>query len=117
MLMGMAVESLMLMGMAVDSIVPRFRAGLSISFTVGFSFTLHNMDSTNRVGIISVVIVWSHEMAIVWLLNESCIIEGHGVSSLVHVIVRITGISSIERGIVESIPRFRFRLGLRFGFT
>ena len=48
------VESLMLMGMAVDSIVPRFRAGLSISFTVGFSFTLHNMDSTNRVGIISV---------------------------------------------------------------
>merc|ERR1711997_1202196 len=84
------VESLMLMGMAVDSIVPRFRAGLSISFTVGFSFTLHNMDSTNRVGIISVVIVWSHEMAIVWLLNESSIIEGHGVSSLVHVIERIT---------------------------
>merc|ERR1711863_24861 len=76
------VESLMLMGMAVYSIVPRFRAGLSISFTVGFSFTLHNMDSTNRVGIIFVVIVWSHEMAIVWLLNESSIIKGHGVSSL-----------------------------------
>ena len=48
------VESLMLMGMAVDSIVPRFRAGLSISITVGFSFTFHNMDSTNRVGIIPV---------------------------------------------------------------
>ena len=48
------VESLVLVGMAVDSIVPRFRAGLSISFTVGFSFTFHNMDSTNRVGIISV---------------------------------------------------------------
>merc|ERR1712156_561661 len=46
------VESLMLIGMAVDSIVPRFRAGLSISFAVGFSFTFHNMDSTNRVGII-----------------------------------------------------------------
>merc|ERR1712156_1270629 len=76
------VESLMLIGMAVDSIVPRFRAGLSISFAVGFSFTFHNMDSTNRVGIIPV--------AIVWLLNESSIIEGHGVSSLVHVIERIT---------------------------
>ena len=48
------VESLMLIGMAVYSIVPRFRVGLSISFTVGFSFTFHNMDSTNRVGIISV---------------------------------------------------------------
>ena len=40
------VESLMLIGMAVYSIVPRFRVGLSISFTVGFSFTFHNMDST-----------------------------------------------------------------------
>ena len=39
----------------VDSIVPRFRAGFSISFTVGFSFTFHNMDSTNRVGIIPVL--------------------------------------------------------------
>ena len=46
------VESLMLMGMAVDSIVPRFRAGLSISFTVSFSFTFHNMHSTTGVGII-----------------------------------------------------------------
>ena len=83
------VESLMLIGMAVYSIVPRFRVGLSISFTVGFSFTFHNMDSTTWVCIISgfeirfslpyilmnlkiwkgmyipVVIVWSHEMAIV----------------------------------------------------
>ena len=46
------VESLMLIGMAVYSIVPRFRVGLSISFTVSFSFTFHNMNSTNRVGII-----------------------------------------------------------------
>ena len=207
------VESLMLIGMAVYSIVPRFRVGLSISFTVGFSFTFHNMDSTTWVCIISgfeirfslpymhmnlkiwkgmyipVVIVWSHEMTIVWFLNELSIIEGHGVSSLIFVIeritwislleswgitisivprfsislavglrisfsftfevsvwlnkiaivglnktgshgmvvggrvsrlmivVRITWISSIERGIVESIPRFRFRLGLRFRFT
>ena len=47
------VESLMLIGMAVYSIVPRFRVGLSISFTVGFSFTFHNMDSTTWVCIIS----------------------------------------------------------------
>ena len=33
------------------------------------------------------------------------------------IVVRITWISLIERGIVESIPRFRFRLGLRFRFT
>ena len=46
------VESLVLVGMAVDSIVPRFRAGFSISFTVSFSFTFHNMNSTNGVGII-----------------------------------------------------------------
>ena len=39
---------------------------------------------------IPVVIVWSHEMAIVWLLNESSIIEGHGVSGLIVVIERIT---------------------------
>ena len=39
---------------------------------------------------IPVVIVWSHEMAIVWLLNKSSIIEGHGVSSLIVVIERIT---------------------------
>merc|ERR1712156_881133 len=112
----------MLMGMAVDSIIPRFRAGLSISFTVGFSFTFHNMDSTNRVGIISVVIVWSHEMAIVWLLNKSSIIEGHGVSSLVHVIKRITWISLLleSRGITISIiPRFSISLtvGLRVSFS
>ena len=46
------VESLMLMGMAVDSIVPRFRTGFSISLTISFSFTFHNMHSTTGVGII-----------------------------------------------------------------
>merc|ERR1719433_513462 len=60
------VESLMLIGMAVNSIVPRFRTGFSISLTISFSFTFHNMHSTTGVGIIPVVIVWLHEMAIVW---------------------------------------------------
>ena len=46
------VESLMLIGMAVDSIVPRFRTGFSISLTISFSFTFHNMHSTTGVGII-----------------------------------------------------------------
>ena len=106
------VESLVLVGMAVDSIVPRFRACFRISLTVSFSFTFHNMNSTNRVGIIPdfeirfsslmnlkiqlkgmyipVVIVWLHEMAIVWLLNKSSSIEGHRVSGLIVVIERIT---------------------------
>ena len=135
------VESLMLIGMAVYSIVPRFRVGLSISFTVGFSFTFHNMDSTNWVCIISafeirfslrymhmnlkiwkgmyipVVIVWSHEMAIVWLLNELSIIEGHGVSSLIFVIERITWISLLESWGISIIPRFSIRLRISFSFT
>ena len=45
-------KSLMLIGMAVDSIVPRFRTGFSISLTISFSFTFHNMHSTTGVGII-----------------------------------------------------------------
>ena len=108
------VESLMLIGMAVDSIVPRFRTGFSISLTISFSFTFHNMHSTTGVGIIPdfeikfsllgilmnikiqlkgiyipVVIVWLHEMAIVWLLNKLSSIKGHRVSSLIVVIERI----------------------------
>merc|ERR1712109_135364 len=99
------VESLMLIGMAVDSIVPRFRTGFSISLTISFSFTFHNMHSTTGVGIIPVVIVWLHEMAIVWLLNKSSSIEGHRVSGLIVVIERITRISLLleSRGITKSI--------------
>ena len=88
------------------SVVPRFSISLTVSLRVSFSFTFE-------------VSVWLNEMAIVGLNktgSHGMVVVGGRVSRLM-IVVRITSISSIERGIVESIPRFRFRLGLRFGFT
>ena len=87
------------------SIVPRFSISLTVGLWVSFSFTFE-------------VSVWLNELTIIGL-NETgshSIVIGGWISRLM-IVVRVTWISSIERGIVESIPRFRFRLGLRFRFT